>query len=61
MEPFAQTIKGVDGAGMDPNQAEGTVRVKHSLTEWDCDEYEFVVHPRGHGPTLFAGYRSMST
>jgi dihydrofolate reductase len=27
------------------------------------DEYEFVLHPRlaGHGPTLFAGYRSMST
>jgi dihydrofolate reductase len=27
------------------------------------DEYEFVVHPRlaGHGPTLFAGYRSVST
>jgi hypothetical protein len=27
------------------------------------DEYEFVVHPRlpGHEPTLFAGYRSLST
>jgi dihydrofolate reductase len=27
------------------------------------DEYEFVVQPRlaGHGPTLFAGYRSVST
>jgi dihydrofolate reductase len=27
------------------------------------DEYEFVVHPRlaGHGRTLFAGSRSMST
>ena len=27
------------------------------------DEYEFVVHPRlaGHGPTLFAGSRSVST
>jgi len=27
------------------------------------DEYEFVVHPRlvGHGPTLFAGYRSVLT
>jgi dihydrofolate reductase len=27
------------------------------------DDYEFVVHPRlaGHGPTLFAGYRSIST
>ena len=27
------------------------------------DEYEFVVHPRiaGHGPTLFAGFRSTWT
>jgi hypothetical protein len=27
------------------------------------DEYEFMVQHRltGHGPTLFAGYRSMST
>jgi hypothetical protein len=27
------------------------------------DEYEFVVQPRlaGDGPTLFAGYRSVST
>jgi riboflavin biosynthesis pyrimidine reductase len=27
------------------------------------DEYQLVVHPRivGHGPTLFAGFRSTST
>ena len=27
------------------------------------DEYEFMVQPRlaGHGPTLFEGYRSVST
>ncbi len=40
------------------------VQLALALTELGLiDEYEFVVQPRlaGHGPTLFAGFRSMST
>ena len=42
----------------------GGVKLPLALAELGLiDEYEFVVHTRlaGHGPTLFAGYRSMST
>ena len=42
----------------------GGVKLPLALAELGLiDEYEFVVHPRlaGHGPTLFAGCRSMST
>ena len=42
----------------------GGVKLPLTLAELGLiDEYEFVVQPRlaGHGPTLFAGSRSMST
>jgi dihydrofolate reductase len=42
----------------------GGVKLPLTLAELGLiDEYEFVVHPRlaGHGPQLFAGYRSIST
>src|SRR3954451_15525024 len=42
----------------------GGVKLPLALAELGLiDEYEFVVHPRlaGHGPTLFAGYRRLST
>ena len=42
----------------------GGVKLPLALAELGLiDEYEFMAQPRvtGHGPTLFAGYRSLST
>jgi dihydrofolate reductase len=42
----------------------GGVKLPLALAELGLiDEYDFVVQPRlvGHGPTLFAGYRNVST
>jgi dihydrofolate reductase len=60
LEKAVQELKGETGrglfvAGVKPPQALADLGL--------IDEYEFVVHPRlpGRGPTLFAGYRSLST
>jgi dihydrofolate reductase len=55
-----QQLKRVSGKGL----FVGGVKLPQALAELgSIDEYEFVVQPRlaGHGPTLFAGYRSMLT
>ena len=55
-----QQLKQESGKGL----LVGGVQLPLALAELGLiDEYEFVVHPRlaGHGPTLFAGYRSGST
>jgi dihydrofolate reductase len=55
-----QQLKRESGKGL----FTGGVKLPLALAELGLiDEYEFVVHPRlaGHGPTLFAGYRSVST
>ena len=55
-----QQLKQQSGKGL----LVGGVMLPLALAELGLiDEYEFVVHPwlAGHGPTLFAGYRSIST
>jgi len=60
LEKAVQQLKRESGKGL----FVGGVKLPLALAELGLiDEYEFVVQPRlaGHGPTLFAGYRSMLT